>query len=62
MTKDTCVVIVNGKPEVRPVDHIQFDRDLSRDHRWPEYFPVLYEGEKLVRTMSGQMIIVREYE
>lgn len=62
MTSQTVTVIVDGKPQQREIDHISYEQDMSRDHRWPEEFPVLYKGEKLVRTITGEMIIVRTGE
>lgn len=55
MTQRTMTVIVNGKPEQRPVSHQQIN-EITR--MWEDQ-PVAQPGEIIERTMNGDVIIIK---
>lgn len=48
------IVIVNGKEERRPVDHIEHGAGP-----FPREVPVLYPGEELIETLGGAPMIIK---
>lgn len=60
---NTMTVIVDGKPEQREVDHVEYiERLIGPMDVLPDSFdvPKLHPGERAVRTVCGDTYIIKE--